>query len=74
MAVLRVAGVSSTCGAPKKLGSSPDVTHAHRELLTSANIVANKQNMRNEKVILPWNQHILHKVTQKMRKTAIQYH
>ena len=51
MAVLSVAGVVSTRGAPKKLGSSPDITHALRELLTSAYIVAEIQNMCNEKQI-----------------------
>lgn len=50
MAVLSVAGVFTTCGAPKRLGSSPDVIHAPRELLTSACIVAEIQNMCNQKM------------------------
>ena len=31
MAVLSVAGIDGACGAPKKLGSCPDVTTRDRE-------------------------------------------
>ena len=64
MAVLSVAGVTITCGAPKKLGSSPDVTHALREFLTSTCIVADIQNLRNKKVNQTRNQHIKHNAKQ----------
>ena len=64
MAVLSVAGVSPPAAHLKRLGSSPDVTHAPRELLTSTNIVADIYNLCNKKVNQAMHQHILHEATQ----------